>query len=107
VTDPVTLQQMQSEAWRNKTAKGFNTTNVPLEFCLLSGEVAEAFSSWRKGDGHLGGELADIAIYLLGLASMTGVDLQAAVEAKLAVNAQRKYRPLANGTLAKAGEDGQ
>jgi NTP pyrophosphatase (non-canonical NTP hydrolase) len=107
VTDA--LREMQSEAWRNKTAKGFNTTNVPLEFCLLSGEVAKAFDSWRKGDGHLGEELADVAIYLLGLASMTGTDLQAEVEAKLAINAARKYSPLPGGMLAKdteAGSDG-
>jgi len=29
--------------------EGFNTTDVPLEFCLLSGELAQAFDAWRKG----------------------------------------------------------
>ncbi len=61
---------------QNKVAKGFNTTDVPLEFCLLQGEMAEAFDAWRKGRDHLGEELADVAIYLLSLAEMTGVDLQ-------------------------------
>jgi hypothetical protein len=64
-------------AWENKIAKGFNTTDIPLEFCLLQGEIAEAFDAWRKGREDMGEELADadIAIYLFGLAQMTGVDL--------------------------------
>ena len=72
---------------------------MPLEFCLLQGEVAEAFDAWRKGREDVGEELADIAIYLFSLAEMTGVDLQAEVEAKLAKNAARAYRQLANGVL--------
>ena len=54
-------------AWKNKVAKGFNTTDIPLEFCLLQGEIAEAFDAWRKGRADVGEELADVAIYLLGL----------------------------------------
>jgi NTP pyrophosphatase (non-canonical NTP hydrolase) len=46
-------------------------------------------------------ELADVAIYLLGLAEMTSVDLQGEVEAKIAKNASRVYRRLSNGTLVK------
>jgi NTP pyrophosphatase (non-canonical NTP hydrolase) len=75
---------------------------VPLEFCLLQGELAEAFDACRKGREDVGEELADVAIYLLGLAEMLGVDLQDAVEAKLATNAGRTYRPLSNGTLVKS-----
>jgi NTP pyrophosphatase (non-canonical NTP hydrolase) len=36
-------------------------------------------------------ELADVALYLFSLAEMTGVDLQTAVERKLAENAARRY----------------
>ena len=46
-------------------------------------------------------ELADIAIFLLGLAEMTGTDLQDAVEAKLAVNQGRVYRKLRDGIHVK------
>ncbi len=70
------IRSAQKRAWQNKVAKGFNTTDVPLEFCLLQGEMAEAFDAWRKGREDLGEELADVAIYLLGLAEVTGVDLQ-------------------------------
>ena len=89
-------------AWENKVAKGFNTTNVPLEFCLLQGEMAEAFDAWRKGREEFGEELVDVAIYLLGLAEMTGIDLQDEIEAKMTKNAARVYRRLPNGVLAKS-----
>ena len=62
------IRSGQKLAWANKVAKRFNTTNVPLEFCLLQGEIAEAFDAWRKGREDAGEELADVAIYLLGLA---------------------------------------
>lgn len=91
----------QKLAWENKVAKGFNTTDVSLEFGLMHGEMAEAFDAWRKGQESLGEELADVAIYLLGLAEMTGVDLQQEIEAKIERNASRVYRSLPNGTLVK------
>ena len=70
-------------AWENKVAKGFNTTDVPLEFCLLLGEVAEAFDAWRKDRGTVGEELADVAVFLFSPAAMTGA------EAKIEKNAAR------------------
>ena len=30
------IRSGQKLAWENKVAKGFNTTDVPLEFCLLA-----------------------------------------------------------------------
>ena len=99
-----TFRDAQDRAWANKQAKRFNVTDVPLEFGLLYGEVAEAFDAWRKDRPSLGDELADVAIFLLGLAGMTGVDLGEAVEAKLAANEARVYRPLPNGTLVKADD---
>ena len=95
------IRLAQKHAWQNKLAKGFNTTDVPLEFCLLNSEVAEAFDAWRRGRPDVAEELADIAIFLFGLAEMVGADLQEAVEAKLAVNEARVYRRLPNGVLVK------
>jgi hypothetical protein len=80
----VDFRSAQRSAWEDKVAGGFNLTDVPLEFCLLQGEVAEAFESWRKGRVEVGEELANAAIYLLSLATMTGVDLAEELEAKLA-----------------------
>jgi hypothetical protein len=97
----VDFRAAQRLVWQNKLAKGFGTTDVPLEFCLLQSEVAEAFEAWHKDGGNLGEELADVALYTLGLAEMTGVDLQAAVEAKLVKNAARQYRRLPRGAFVK------
>jgi NTP pyrophosphatase (non-canonical NTP hydrolase) len=83
----------QELAWKNKLAKGFNTSEVPLEFCLLQGEIAEAFDAWRHQNDNLDEELADIAIFLLSLAEMTGVNLQDAIERKIAKNSARSYIP--------------
>ncbi|HEY6309858.1 MAG TPA: MazG-like family protein [Streptosporangiaceae bacterium] len=99
------IRSAQERAWQNKVAKGFNTTDIPLEFCLLQGETAEAFDAWRKAREDLGPELADVVIYLLGLAEMTGVDLQDEIEAKMAKNAARVYQRLPNGVLARTNGD--
>jgi hypothetical protein len=42
------MRSAQKSAWQNKLEKGFNTTDVPLEFCLLVAEVGEAIDAWRK-----------------------------------------------------------
>jgi NTP pyrophosphatase (non-canonical NTP hydrolase) len=97
------LRDIQREAWANKLAKGFNTTDVPLEFCLLVEEVGEASNACRKNLLDFPTELADVLIFLVSIAEMTGVDLQDAVEAKLAQNAGRTYRRLPNGTPVKDG----
>jgi hypothetical protein len=99
------IRSSQELVWENKVGKGFNTTNVPLEFCLLQRALAEAFDAWRQGRGDLAEELADAAIYLLGLAEMTGVQLQAEIEAKLAKNAARVYQRLPHDTVAKTSNE--
>lgn len=58
------IKEAQQLAWENKIAKGFNTTDVPLEFMLLQGEIAESFQAWRRAQPDLGEELADVALYL-------------------------------------------
>lgn len=98
-----TLRDIQAAAWKNKLDKGFNTTDVPLEFCYLNAEAAEAFDAWRKGRDDLGEELADVALFLVSLAEMNGVDLQAEVERKLAKNARRTYVTGGNGLPVRVG----
>jgi NTP pyrophosphatase (non-canonical NTP hydrolase) len=91
----------QQRAWANKAAHGFNMHNVPLEFMFTVRELAEAFTAWREDLPDLGEELADAAIFLLSVAEMTGCDLGAAVEAKLAVNEARVYKKLPSGVQVK------
>ncbi len=86
------LKQIQKDIWQNKINKGFNTTNVEKEFCLLYGEVAEAFDAYRKKKDDLNEELADIAIYLMGLSEMLGFDLEAEIIKKISKNAKRVYK---------------
>ena len=64
-----------------------------------------AFDAWRKSRDDLGEELSNVAIYLLGLAEMTGIDLQDEIEAKMAKNATRGYQRLPNGVLARSNND--
>jgi NTP pyrophosphatase (non-canonical NTP hydrolase) len=98
------IGEVQQRAWQNKRAKGFNTTDVALEFGLLTAEVGEAFTAWRKRRPDLGEELADVLIYVTCLAEMTGIDLGGAVERKLARNAAREYRPDDRGVLQRAAD---
>ena len=86
------LKKVQKEIWQNKINKGFNTTDVNKEFCLLYGEVGEAYEAWRKKKADLGEELADIAIYLMGLSEMLGFDLETEIENKTKINANRVYQ---------------
>ena len=96
------IRDLQKRAFQNKLNHGFNTTNVELEFCLLEGEVSEAFMAYKKKHDNLGEELADVMIYLLGLSEIVGVDLQKEVEEKMKINENREYVKV-NGVLVKKG----
>ncbi|MFW6283391.1 MAG: MazG-like family protein [Minisyncoccales bacterium] len=93
-------KKIQKKVWGNKKDKDFNTTDVPLEFCLLEGEVTEAFESWRENNDGLGEELADIAIYLFGLSQMVGIDLGKEIIEKMNKNKDREYKKI-NGVSKK------
>ena len=97
------LKKLQKEIYQNKLDKGFNTTGVNKEFCLLYGEVGEAYDAYRKGKDDLGEELADIAIYLLGLSEILGKDLEEEIKNKVQINKNRKYKDV-NGAKIKIEE---
>ena len=94
----------QKLAWENKNLKGFNTTDVALEFGLLSAEVGEAFTAWRKGLPDLGEELADVFLYLTALAEMNGVDLASEVARKIEKNTRRTYERNQYGAQIRTSE---
>lgn len=94
------LRQLQKEVYRNKVDHGFNVTDVNLEFCYLYGELAEAHAAWRNKDSGLGEELADAAIYLLGLSEILGYDLYEEVRRKMEINKGRRYE-LVDGVLRR------
>jgi NTP pyrophosphatase (non-canonical NTP hydrolase) len=100
----VEIRDIQQRTWANKLAKGFNTTDVALEFGLLTAEVSEAFTAWRRKLPDFGEELADVFLYLAALAEMNGVDLAAQVERKLAKNERRIYERNDRGVLVRVSD---
>lgn len=67
--------------------------NLAISLVLEAAEVLEHFQ-WRadaRDQGDLAGELADVALYLLQLASISGIDLERAILDKLAQNQDRQW----------------
>lgn len=88
----IDLKELQKEVMRNKVEKGFNTTDVALEFCRAHEELSEAFSKFSKGQDGVAEEFADVAIFLLGMAEILGFDLEKKLVEKIEKNKKRKYR---------------
>lgn len=97
------MNEMQKKIYQNKLNKGFNVTDVNKEFCLLYGEVAEAYDAWLKNKANVGEELADIAIFLMGLSEILNIDLESEIEKKAAINEGRVYK-LVNGVLTRTSD---
>ena len=49
----IDLKKTQEEVINNKKRHGFDTSNIYREFCLLYGEVGEAFDAYRKKKNDL------------------------------------------------------
>jgi NTP pyrophosphatase (non-canonical NTP hydrolase) len=67
--------------------------NLAISLALEAAEVLELFQ-WGEevaDQSALAGELADISLYLLQLASVSGIDLEAAILDKLAANQTREW----------------
>ena len=87
----VDLKELQKEIMCNKLEKGFNTTDVALEFCRAHEELSEAFSKFNKNQDGVAEEFADVAIFLLGMCEILGFDLEKELVAKIETNKNRKY----------------
>ena len=88
----IDLQKLQKEVYQNKLEKGFNVTDVNMEFNLVHGELAEAFESYHKNLWKTWEELADVMIYVLWLAEILKVDLESEILKKVSINKARKYK---------------
>ncbi len=66
--------------------------NLAASLAIEAAEVLEHYQ-WREAapPAELAGELADVALYLLQLASVTGIDLEQAILDKLKVNYERQW----------------
>ncbi len=96
------IQQLTEEMHRFVRAKGWYAAdskrpqtprNLAISLSLEAAEILEHFQ-WRdepKDKQAFESELADVALYLLQLASVSGVDLEQAILKKLKVNATREW----------------
>lgn len=67
--------------------------NLAISLAIEAAEILEHFQ-WQdalKDRDSLAGELADVALYLLQLSSITGIDLEQAILDKLAENEGRQW----------------
>ena len=88
----VDLKELQKEVMRNKLEKGFNTTNIAEEFCRAHEELSEAFKKYFRREEGASEELADVAIFLLGMCELLGFDLEKELVRKIEINKNRKYK---------------
>ena len=85
---------VRSKGWYADESKRPQTPrNLAISLALESAEILEHFQ-WReevKDKEALKSELADVALYLLQLASIEKIDLEKAILDKLEINETRKW----------------
>jgi NTP pyrophosphatase (non-canonical NTP hydrolase) len=85
-----------SKGWYNAGSQRPQTSrNIAISLCLESAEVLEHFQ-WADSSPNLqelASELADVTLYILQLAHISGIDLEKAVLEKLEINYQRNWEP--------------
>ena len=85
---------VSAKGWYDSgTARPQTPRNLAVSLSLEAAEVLEHFQ-WKdeiKDSKEFRGELADVALYLLQLASVTHVDLEQAVLEKLQTNYGRQW----------------
>jgi len=85
---------VRSKGWYQPGSKRPQTPrNLAISLNLEAGEVLEHFQWLDATDDkeELSSELADVALYLLQLASVTNIDLEQAILEKLKINASRSW----------------
>lgn len=90
----IDLQKLQKKIYQNKLDKNFNVKDVAMEFCLTHEELSEAYKAYYQKLPDLGEELADVIIYLLGLAEILGIDLESEIINKVEKNKNRIYKKI-------------
>lgn len=89
----IDTKKLQKAVMENKKNHGFNTTDIEFELLRLHGEANELFEAWRKNDKqNINEELADVGIFLLGIAEMLDSDLGEDIVNKMKINENRIYK---------------
>jgi 8-oxo-dGTP diphosphatase len=85
---------VRSKGWYEPNSRRPQTPrNLAISLSLEANEVLEHFQ-WQedlKERDELATELADVALYLLQLASLSGIDLEQAILKKLETNTKREW----------------
>ena len=85
---------VRSKGWYDESSKRPQTPrNIAISLAVEAAEILEHFQ-WHeevKDKEHLASELADVALYLLELASVTDIDLEEAILNKLKINKTREW----------------
>ena len=85
---------VESKGWYAADSKRPQTPrNLAVSLSIEAAEILEhfQFSEESSDKVELAGELADVALYLLQLASVTGVDLEKAILDQITVNYTRTW----------------
>ncbi len=87
-------QMVEAKGWYHADSPRQQTPkNIAASLMIEAAEVLEHFQ-WREqaqDPDALGGELADVLLYLLQLASVTGIDLEQATLKKIEQNYHRHW----------------
>ena len=85
---------VRSKGWYDEGSKRPQTPrNLAVSLSIEAAEILEHFQFGEeiKDRDELGSELADVTLYLLQLASVSGIDLEGAVLKKIEVNKTREW----------------
>jgi NTP pyrophosphatase (non-canonical NTP hydrolase) len=85
---------VRSKGWYEADSKRPQTPrNLAVSLSIEAAEILEhfQFTDEIKDRDELGGELADVMLYLLQLASISGIDLEEAVLRKIEKNKMRTW----------------
>jgi len=85
---------VRSKGWYEADSKRPQTPrNLAVSLSIEAAEILEhfQFTDEIKDRDELGSELADVTLYLLQLASVSGIDLEQAVLKKIEVNKTREW----------------
>ena len=83
-----------SKGWYDEDSRRPQTPrNLAISLALEAAEILEHFQfrEHARDREELSGELADVALYLLQLASVTGIDLEKAILDKIEINKTREW----------------
>ena len=85
---------VRSKGWYAEDSKRPQTPrNLAISLAVEAAEILEHFQfrEQAKDRNELADELADVALYLLQLASITGIDLEQAILNKIEINKSREW----------------